>query len=458
MQLFMSRHQAQKAWLRRRTFLKAMALGIAAPLADQMSKLAVAQVGSRPNRLFILFMPHGSPNEHYEVGESLDLARSGEGTFSPLEPYKKYLQVIRGLGIYTAENHDAIRSVLTGRDGDDSIDYQIATALGTTAHVLGVQSYRKNSAGLDHDAQLVHHGGWVTPVQNPAKALSDLFAGLGAEGADPNEVVDEAEFRKEALLLTEGEVAAMQSALKGLTNEENKLQIHLESLRSVRAAGDGQGSGAVGCSTRPALPTAEGLAGLDEWSAANFAAVLDGHLEASAQALLCGSARIITLQIMHANGQIPMDFAGGPGVSKNHHDPISHSWDTAGRAEFARVQKWFYSRLADKFLAALDQPDPLDPAHTALDNCTILTTTEIADGAQHNSRPAEVWLDGKANQSYMPWLLIGGGGGYFGGGRAVTVAQGEDHRNLHATIAASMGVPMSTFGGLNTTEITGLKA
>lgn len=457
MKLFQTRHQAQRSWLMRRTFLKAVGLGIAAPLAYKMSKLAVAQPAGRPTRLFILFLPHGAPMEHFEVGEAMDLSMSGEGVLSPLDPYRKYLQVLRGLSNHVSTNHEAITSVITGREGDNSIDFQVASALGTTAHVLGAHSYRANSSGPDHDAQFAYHGGWVTPVTNPADALQDLFAGLGAVDS-PDQTVDEAEFRREALLLTEAEVSAMKGELSGLTSEVNKLQVHLESLQALRAAQEGGGGiGVVSCDGRPVLPSAEAMAGKDAFDMQNFGSVLDGHLEAAAHAFLCGTARVVTLQCMHANAQLLMDFPGGPGISKNHHDPLSHSWDQAGRAEFAKVQKWFYSRLAEKFLLTLDQPDPADPEHTVLDNMTILTCSEIADGANHNSALGEVWLDGKPVQSYLPWLLIGGGGGYFGGGRAVTLMD-EDHRNILAAVAASMGVTLQTVGGAAATPSAGVLA
>ncbi len=405
-----------------------------------------------------MFLPHGVPNEHYEVGESMDLAMSGEGILSPLEPYRNYLQVLRGLSNHVATNHEAITSVLTGREGDNSIDFQIANALGTTAHVLGAHPYRANSSGPGHDARLAYHGGWVTPVTNPADALDDLFAGLESSGDNSEEVVDEAEFRKEAIMLSESELETMQQELSGLTTEVNKLQVHLESLQALRAAQDGGGGiGVVSCDTRPTLSSAEAMVGQDPFDMQNFGTVLDGHLEAAAHAFLCGTARVVTLQCMHANAQLNMDFPGGPGISKNHHDPLSHSWGADGRAEFAQVQKWFYSRLAEKFLSTLDQPDPADPEHTVLDNMTILTCTEIADGANHNSAAKEVWIDGQGEPSYLPWVLIGGGGGSLSGGRSVLV-QDEDHRNVLAAVAASMGVTVESIGGSNVTPTAGVLA
>lgn len=464
MKLFHSRHLAQKATLQRRTFLKALALGISAPLAMKMSKLAVAQTAGKPTRLFILFLPHGAPIEHYEVLEAggvMDLGASGEGILSPLDPYKEWLTVLRGVGNKVSTNHAAITSVLTGGDGEgnDSIDHIIARELGLTAHVLGVQPHR--GFGLDHDSKVFHHGSWVSPLDSPHDAIEELFAGLSVEGGTPPPagempISDEAAFRNEALDLTIGEVEAMKNAVAGLTKEENKLQTHLDSLLALKSGGGG--GAIVSCTGRPPL-AADGMAGVNAFDNAQLGNILDAHLEMAAHSLICGSSRIVSLQAMYANAQLMMDFAGGPGISANHHDPLSHSFDSAGRANFARVQKWFYSRLAEKLVKLLaETDDPADPGSKVLDNTTILTCSEIADGANHNSDVGEIWLDGRAVQSYLPWVLIGKGGGLFAGNRIARFEGSTDHRNILAALAESMGVSLPTIAGQNVATPAEVKA
>jgi len=464
MKLFRTRDLVLSQQLARRTFLKAIGIGIAAPLAFKMSKLAVAQSTARPTRLFIFFLPHGAPNEHWEVGADMALDANGVGILSPLDPYKKYLTVLRGVGNNVSTNHEAIPSVLSGvkLGAAPSVDYLVATALGTTPHVLGVKNFYPGSESLSSDAQLVNHGGFVTPIQNPYNALADLFDGLGAAAAPPTEVVDEKTFRTEAIDLSIGEIEAMQAAIGDLTTEKNKLQIHLDSLRNLKDSGGG--IGVISCETRPSLPSAELLAGIADrdLTVAQFGTILDGHLEAAANAMLCGTARVITLQNMHANAQILMNFPGGPGFDMTHHDPLSHSSDATGRGNFAEVQKWFYSRLAEKFLAVLDQTDPADPEHTVLDNTTVLTCSEIADGQNHNSFVDEIWLTGSAQPSYLPWTIIGGGGGFFKGNQVadfgVVKGEGIDHRHILAAVAESMGVPLTTIGDLSVSSPAQVKA
>ncbi len=459
-----SRNEAQRLRLQRRTFLKAVGLGIAAPLAFKMSKLAVAAPEGPPTRLFIFYLPHGAPIEHFESGDALAFPGPGVGLLEPFAPYQDYMTVLRGVTMNdAADNHAAIRAVLTGfqdGNGTDSIDYTIAQALGTTPHVLGVQPYRAGGS-LDHDSRLVKHGSWVTPIVNPADAVEDLFAGLGTGAATPAPVVDDSQFRKEALTLTEGEVEAMQQQLSGLTSESNKLQLHMDAIRNLKNRGSG-GLGVVGCDTRPSMPSVEAMVGKDAWAQANFATVLDGHLEMSANALACGTARVITLQTMFANAQITMDFPGGPGFAETHHDPLSHSGPGAGelRTKFAETQKWFYQRLCDKFLAVLAATDdPADPGKKVLDNTVVFVCTEIADGMLHNSQSKELWGIPGQNagvMSHLPWMLIGKGGGFLKSGqRAVTEVMNTD---ILATVAAAMGVTLQTIGSANVSVPGVLKA
>ncbi len=455
-----SRHEAQRQRLQRRTFLKAIGLGLSAPLAFKMSKLAVAAPTGPNTRLFIFYLPHGGPIEHFDPTDAMDFKAKGVGMFDPLTPYKDQVTVLRGVTMNDGvTNHAAIRAALTGfSEGGsvDSIDYTIAQQLGCTAHVLGVQPYRYGGAP-DSDSRLVKHGSWVTPIANPADAVEDMFVGLGTAGT-PAPAFNEVDFRNEALTLTEGEVSAMQKQLSSLTTETNKLQVHLDAIAGLKNSSSG-GGGEVSCTERPALPSVEAMVGQDAFAQPNFGTVLDGHLEMSAHALACGTARVITLQNMYANAQIMMDFPGGPGFAKNHHDPLSHSGDSAGRTEFAQVQKWFYSRLAEKFLSVLAATDdPTDPGHTVLDNTVVLCCTEIADGQNHNSDYIkEAWLAGMGPiESYMPWLLIGGGGGFLKTGqRAFTEVK---HTDILATVAAAMGVPLQTIGSQNVSVPEVLKA
>lgn len=434
--------------LRRRTFARALGLGIAAPLAARMAWMAGAQPGDRPVRLMIVYIPHGWPIEHVDpAGDGAGLFDDGR-VLAPLAPHADRVTVVRGIGMNDgANNHAAIRATLTGWNeggSGDSIDRVIADALGVQAHVLGAVPYSAG-AGFNQDGFLVKHGTWVRPTEDPAKAFEDLLGDLGPT-TPPDAPGGDAEFRRLALELTERELEDLQGAVAGLTKEEDKLNLHLESVRSLAAGGGGPNL--VMCDETPSLPAVDAAAGLDPLDPGNFGAMLDAHLEISAAALSCGTAQVITLQNMWANANVPFDFPGGPGIAKGHHEPLSHSWDAAGREEFAVAQGWMYQRLVDKLISVLAAtPDPSDPgtSNTVLDNTLVYVCSEVSDGANHNSDYSELWLDGQTYDNYLPALLIGGSGGAIKTGQTITV----DRHNLDllGTLAAAVGVPGISLGG-----------
>jgi hypothetical protein len=172
--------------------------------------------------------------------------------------------------------------------------------------------------------------------------------------------------------------------------------------------------------------------------------------------MVCGAARVLTLQNLWVTSTLSFGFPGGPGLGRGHHDPLSHSWDDAGRIEFAHAQRWFYERLADKLLTVLDQPDPLDPGNTVLHNSLVYVCSEISDGANHNSDASQVWLNGVPYGSYLPAVLIGGAGGFLAHREVVTVTR--NHVDMLATIAAAMGVSVSDIGGQGVRIIQELKS
>jgi len=450
--------------LRRRTFLSAIGLGIAAPLALKMAKLAGAAPSARPTRLFIYYLPHGMPLEHFEplgTGVDLNLAGSGLGVLTPFTPYKKYVSVIRGVGMNDgANNHAAIRAMLTGfsegtKNGVpvDSIDNTIAKALGVTPFVVGARPYTPG-AGFSSDSYLVQHGSWVRPTEDPAAAADAYFQNFAPPGGSQ---VDEASFRREALDLSAKELESMQGSLRALSGESSKLKLHLDALLALKAGTTS--SGMVSCNARPALPAVEAVRGKDPLDQQNFALVHDAHLEAAGYAFLCGTARVITMQNMHVNSDLNMSFPGGPNLPQGHHDPISHSQPAALRLDFAKCQQWFYQHLADKLLATLNQPDPLDPGdptRTVLDNSIVFIASEVSDGASHNSDASSVWVNSKEQPSHLPLVMIGGGGGFLKGQQVIDVPR--LHTDVLATLAAAMGAPVTSIGGQAVSVIEELKA
>lgn len=438
----------RKIELKRRAFLKALSLGIAAPLAFKASRLAVAAPGPRPLRMLFFYIPHGVPMEHFNpmgTADAFSLTMTGESVLSPLEPYKRYVNVLRGLEYKGINNHPAIRWTLTGNENAPmSIDRAIAKALGTQPVSLGVVPYQ-NYWGPD--MYLVKDGTWIRPEASPVAAADRLFPPMTGM------VNSDVEFRKAALGLTEREIDQLMKAQKDLTREQTKLQLHLEAIRSMKAGGPG---GTNTCTSQPSLPMVATLrtSGANVLETSNLPKVLDAQLELVAQAIICGAAKVLTIQNLWATSDVNFGFMG---ISKNHHDPSSHSWDAAGRAEFARMQRYYYQHLVDKLVKTLAMtPDAMDttaPGRTVLDNTLIYVFSEVADGADHNSNKGTVWLDGKPTTSYLPLVTIGGGAGAIKTGRLFDF-ENRTHGDLLYTLSEIAGVPQSQFG----TSIAEVKA
>ncbi|WP_437569978.1 DUF1552 domain-containing protein [Sorangium sp. So ce542] len=456
------KHQKSDLALGRRVFLKALGAGIAAPLAFRMSSLALAEPSAAPVRLFIYFVPHGMPMEYAEPYGSpgADFLK-GSTVLSALAPFGKYVNVCRGLGINGFGNHEAVSGVLTGvKDGAgaDSIDHTIAQALGVEAYNLGANPYPRNQdgTGFDKNSYLIRHGGvWVRPIEDPAAAAAEMLGAVGGGqqgGGAP--ATDEAAFRNEALGLTERQLEKMQRELSGLTSEQRKLGVHLESVRALKAAADRPVVN--GCTARPALPALDALSGKSVFEQANLRSVIDAHLEVAANAMVCGTARVVTMQSLWVNCDLPMSFTGGPGSASAYHGATSHSREPAGRKEFAATQGWFFARLAEKLLAVLDQPDPLDPGNTVLHNSLVYVCSEIGDGADHNSDVHDVYLGNQIVHSYLPAILIGNAGGRIASRGVVDVD--TDHVNMLATLGDAMGVSIKQIGAHSAQPIQELKS
>jgi len=427
-----------------------------------------------------MYIPHGMPDEHFDPGPgpALSLVAGGPRILDALAAFQSQVTVVRGIGMNAgATNHAAIRAVLTGFPDatTDSIDYSIAKALGVTAFAIGAVPYAAGS-GFTSDSFLVKHGDWVSPTASPSSAADAMLGSLASGGASPGPAptpsgsassapampampaIDESAFRQEALALTEKELDVLHTQLSGLTSEQTKLSTHLTAVRNLKAAlatPSAQG-GAIHCSTMPNLPSVAAAKIINPLDQQNFGMLVDAHLEAAAAAIVCNSARVITMQNMWAQADVNFGFAGGPGVAKAHHDPVSHSWDAAGRDEFRRCQRWFFERLAAKFLTALAVSDPSDPSHTVLDNTLVLVLSEVSDGANHNSDASPIWVGGQEQPSYLPCVLMGGAAGYLKPGRVVDVKR--THIDVLATASEAMGVPVSAIGGQAVSAIAELKA
>lgn len=501
--------------LQRRVFLKALGIGIGAPLAYQFSRMAVAQA-TRPKRLILYYFPHGIPNEHVDMepylmptnelfknhgqdpggsGSIKDVhvatdytlnTRSGLNILSPLEPYRSQLSVVRGL--YQSgefETHDSIRAILTGDAQSSSLDQLVADELGMKSEFLGVVTRTNAELDLTNGVLSRNAAGWRTPENDVVKAYDDLFGNITAPPPEPG--TGDGAFRDMALDLTIGEVTEMKQAVAGLTQADNKLAAHLAALENIKGQSEGLGTAAgQACQAAPDIANLAEFRsdkaaymsndGTEYWQdgslswilteedqKTNFTKLAESQAELAAYATLCGQAQVVTVQNGWASADYPLPQLLPHRPNESYHGEVSHKGyngdlQDSNRIDYATVQQWFMSRVA-RMCEILDQPDPFDAEHTALENTIIYAFSEIGDGDLHTKSLVRQYRGGESDDifSYYPAFIVGGGGGALAPGRLLTV-DNRPMADLLLTLAQAMGSSASSFSSLSSGPIGELLA
>src|SRR5688572_3207676 len=219
--------------IERRLFLKALGLGMSAPIAWQLSRSAISHAQTtRPKRLMIYFMPHGVPPEHYNpvfnanTPTEFSLNQSGVSILGSLEPFKQYVSVLQGFSYPGASTHQGILTVLSnfgdGRTVDDTtprttFEHVIDNGIVARPMVLGEVPHRP--CGIDQDGKLMWDGQYVVPEKNPLVAFDRTFgAATGGAAQDAN-----VQLRNALTQLTESQLSSLSSELGGLTSAQSKL-------------------------------------------------------------------------------------------------------------------------------------------------------------------------------------------------------------------------------------------
>ncbi len=482
-----------KQILERRVFLKALGLGLAAPVALKLSRSATAASTGAPKRFFIMYLPHGIAPEHYNPrmgGDGNDptnfaLDMTNESILGPLEPYKKWVNVYNGFA-YAAGNygtHEGCVNVLSGTTlADDTsprttIDQIIGKGLGVQPLILGACSHQ--TYGIDLHGKVFWDGTAIDPQKNPAAAADKLFGNLTST---PTVSADE-QLKAALLDLTSSELKDLKTSVAGLTSEETKLQTHLDAIEALKAGG---GSSISTCTTAPVLPTVEKVrkesAGLVVqpgggndyfYQEANFRTLFQAQLELSAQALVCNAAQVVGLMPMYPTCEFDFSFIGGSpgGGGWSHHNGLSHtSYQQTPSAQynspvsidnlkpevrtaFAKAQRWFIQQLTTNVVDVLAKtPDPsATDGSMVLDNTMIFVFSEIGDGANH-LRISEIMYP--QVPEYLPFITIGGAGGGLKTQQVINLpiqaadnAKARIATDLYLTLAQAMGVADAKFPG-----------
>lgn len=369
---------------------------------------------------------------------------------APLAPYERKTTLVRGIGIAGADNHQAVRATFSGQpissyDAADpavpSLDQVVAAHLerdspsALASLHLGVrpadayefyQMYGRSTLFFSSSGPIDYEA-------SPVAAYDRLFAST----ATPTPPSTTADPEREALSILTAELDALDARAAGLPTEQAKLAQHREALAALATRGGAMPPPTFSCGG--AIASVEALraelAGNPRAAYRDdlFSAIFDAQVDLAAQALVCGLTRVATIQAGSADGNVVVPVGGGlPHHNTSHGD----------QATFAQVQRWYSTKLA-RLLAALDVPDPLEPAsgRTVLDNSCVLVLAECLPSSHASNE--------------VPCFFVGGAGGRLRAGTHIT-ASGATNRHVLAAIASAFGVASAErahFGADALTEV-----
>jgi hypothetical protein len=414
-------------FLQRRAFLRATGLSlVAAPFLKLLGRPARADTGASPSakRLLVLFTPNGTvPSFWRPAGGEFDFTFPAGTVLEALTPYRDQLLVLNGMNFYESSNHAPGMVAMLTNNGTASsetagmsLDQYVASRIGTSSRFASLELGVQTSLWGGTDQTRMSYSGpgsMVTPDDSPASVYARLYGDLVGS---PEAAAALLARRQSVLDLLTGEIGSLQNRLGSV--EKAKLEVHLESLRSVERALSGTGA----CDP-PVLPSIPSF--MDN---AAFPDVTQAQLELAVQALACDATRVASVQMSHTVSTTVHTWAG---ASDQHHS-LSHSddSDTSGVAAFLACERWFADQIA-YVLGRLSELPSADGTGTLLDDTLVLWCKELGDSRLH------VCTD-------VPWV-IAGGGGFFTTGRYLDLG-GMNHAQVMVSICRALGLDNETFG------------
>jgi hypothetical protein len=256
----------------------------------------------------------------------------------------------------------------------------------------------------------------ITPEADPYKVFNMLFMGRPGPMADPN--ADKLRAARKSLLDFVG--GSLDKFAKQLgTSDRALVQGHLDSIRTLETSLTQPRPSAGACNV---MLTGDASKPIDISSNNNNPALLNAHFQIMTAALKCDVTRVVTLQFGDATGG-SVTF---PVVN------VGRNWHSLGHnpgADKLVVDKWCMTQFAtfiDMFKAVPEGTG------TMLDHSMILWANHMESGDTHGARK-------------LPWIIAGKQNGFFKVGQSMP-STGKNNTHVLATIANSMGVPLTSFG------------
>lgn len=438
--------------LSRRSFLRGVGACIALPAFESLrplqafaaakSNLAATATGA-PLRAAFLAFPNGAIQSAWwpaEQGAQFEFSR----TLKPLEPVRKYVQVLGGLdqkfayggpdgaGDHARGNGVFLTGVRLKKSATDiragiSIDQVIARHIGhlTRFPSLELSSDAVRSSGAcdsGYACAYQYNLAWsspttpVAPESNPRMAFERLF-GAGPPAERAANMKRRQQEQRSVLDFVLEDARGMNRRLNGRDRE--KLDQYLTGIREIETTIEK--AERFGPPKDPGVDTPSGIPP----ERAQYVQLMADMLVLAFQT---DSTRVATFLLGHDGDNRSLPEIG---VSEGHHD-LSHHFNNEEKIEkLMDIDRWHVEQFA-RLLQKLEATKDVD-GNSLLQNTMILYGSGNADGNRHT-------------HSNLPLILAGGGGGALHSGRYIRHPS-QPMTNLLINIAHQMGArDLATFG------------
>ena len=429
-------HFLTRKHLSRRALLRGAGATLALPLLESMTPAMAASAAPAP-RFASFYVPHGVTLAKWTpaaAGKDFPMSE----ILQPLEPHRRYLNVISGLDLPSANGSDAsaeanhTRSSACFLSGAEpvlgpraqlgiTVDQVAAAAIGNDTPLpsleLGIEgpafgcgaklscAYRNSLAWRNALTPL--------PIENNPQAVFERLFGDGASEAQRKTRRAQASSLLDTL---REEIAALQKTLPAVDRE--RLGAYVEDIREIERR----------------ITNAQHRPGVESDAPTGVPATFDEHaklqLDLLALAWRADITRIGTLPFAQETSNATYPASG---VTDSFHALSHHSNIQANKDRFAVMNRYHISILAH-FLDKLAKTP--DGDGTLLDHSLVLYGSGISDGNQHDHGP-------------LPILLAGGARGRLTGNRHLVVPTKTPLANLQLSILHTLGVEAKQFADSN---------
>jgi hypothetical protein len=432
--------KTENAKYSRRAILKRLGIGAGfLPLLSTERSKAVAQTGY-PLRFIGITLTGGvCPPNFFPTGAAGPLPATLPSTLQPLATWASKMIVLRAANRQnspidlkvmvdigsTYGGHWSYPAVLTGHVTGNStsaaaaapsIDQLFANHLATqgvsnTLLTVGARPFRSytsyRSAGTPN-----------TQVTDPYKLFTNLFGGTNMPVTQVNALLAR---RRSVLDFLGKDLTAFARNLG--TDDKGKVQVHLDSIRSLEMQlSTMPPTTTTPCTTPTVTPT-----GLNFSSNTNYPTQVKFMADLVAASVICGKARAVTLDLIDNGGGNSLTF---PWL--NISSPDYHAIAHLGSSDYPRktmIDQWFYQGCVAQIVSKLAAVT--EGTGTVLDNTVILVSNDMSEGSFHDVRN-------------IPYVIIGSGGGFFKTGRMVTLPSNVPNNHLLTSVLHALGMTSVT--------------